>query len=99
MNESDSAILAKRTSPAARHHGVGQNGHGSNGHGNGHSNGHTNGHATTGTLPTALVEPLYDSNSIGLDDELKANSAELWERGIDWPVVVWITMVHVLALV
>jgi sn-2 palmitoyl-lipid 9-desaturase len=27
-----------------------------------------------------------------------ANSAELWHKGIDWPVVVWIAMVHILAL-
>src|SRR5688500_17205297 len=28
-----------------------------------------------------------------------ANSWQLWQRGIDWPVVVWIGLVHVLALV
>jgi sn-2 palmitoyl-lipid 9-desaturase len=29
----------------------------------------------------------------------KANSEELWARGVDWPVVTWIAAVHVLALV
>jgi stearoyl-CoA desaturase (delta-9 desaturase) len=29
----------------------------------------------------------------------RANSRQLWQRGIDWPVVVWIGMVHVLALI
>ena len=28
-----------------------------------------------------------------------ANSLQLWQRGIDWPVVVWIGLVHVLAIV
>jgi sn-2 palmitoyl-lipid 9-desaturase len=28
-----------------------------------------------------------------------ANSKELWDRGIDWPVVVWIVLVHMLAVV
>src|SRR4051794_5484393 len=26
-------------------------------------------------------------------------AAELWHRGLDWPVVIWIGLVHVLALV
>src|SRR3970040_227559 len=29
----------------------------------------------------------------------KANSEELWARGIDWPCVTWIAAVHVLALI
>src|SRR5688572_26222402 len=28
-----------------------------------------------------------------------ANSWQLWQRGIDWPVVVWIGLVHLLAIV
>src|SRR5687768_2055393 len=28
-----------------------------------------------------------------------ANSLQLWQRGIDWPVVVWIGLVHMLAIV
>jgi stearoyl-CoA desaturase (delta-9 desaturase) len=28
-----------------------------------------------------------------------ANSRQLWQRGIDWPVVVWIGLVHVLAII
>ena len=29
----------------------------------------------------------------------KANSEELWARGVDWPCVIWIAAVHVLALI
>jgi stearoyl-CoA desaturase (delta-9 desaturase) len=50
------------------------------------------------TVPTGAI-PSGRTPELGLDNELIANSGELWERGIDWPVVGWIAMVHVLALV
>ena len=29
----------------------------------------------------------------------KANSKEIWSKGLDWPVVIWICIVHLLALI
>src|SRR5918999_1827789 len=42
----------------------------------------------------------HATSELGEEDPMpKANSRQLWKRGIDWPVVVWIGMVHLLALV
>ncbi len=76
-----------------RQHGVGQNGHHN---GNGHV---TNGHGSNGAVLPSVAVAADPAQAIGLDDEIQANTKELWDRGIDWPVVVWIAMVHVLALV
>ncbi len=56
-----------------------------------------------GDLTTSHLNDLHH-NGFGLADvhhEVMpaANSRQLWQRGIDWPVVVWIGLVHVLALV
>src|SRR6476659_4951067 len=47
-------------------------------------------HAATAPASVAMdaAEPLGGGGAI-----------ELWHRGLDWPVVIWIGLVHVLALV
>ena len=34
----------------------------------------------------------------GMADQLRANSKELWQRGLNWPIVIWIGLVHLFAL-
>ena len=59
--------------------------------GNGNGNGHFHVTPQGSHVAAAVVD---DINDMPL-----ANTPELWHRGIDWPVVVWIGLVHVLALV
>ena len=55
---------------------------------------------TTMVLRSAHVhECELAGGRVDTEEMPEANSKELWQRGIDWPVVVWIALVHVLALV